>query len=89
MNQAILLSETIKYLLPNAEFVIRGDDLNGLEWLSVDVAQPSNTEILNAVADYQNYVIEQKAAKEAKRAAAISKLEALGLDEDDLKALGF
>ena len=31
---------------------------------------------------------EAEAAKEAKRTAALAKLEALGLDEDDLKALG-
>lgn len=30
-----------------------------------------------------------QAESAAKRAAALSKLEALGLDEDDLKALGF
>jgi hypothetical protein len=32
--------------------------------------------------------LEAKAQIEAKRIAALAKLEALGLDEDDLKALG-
>ena len=32
--------------------------------------------------------VQAKAEAEAKRSAALAKLEALGLDEDDLKALG-
>jgi hypothetical protein len=88
MNQGILLSETIKWLVPNAEFVIRGEDLTGLEWISQDIEQPSDQTILDAVDDYQNWVQQKKEQAEAKREAALAKLAALGLEPDDLKALG-
>lgn len=88
MNQAILLSETIKWLFPDAEFVIRGESLDGLEWLSADIEQPSNKTILDAVPNYQKHLENKQAEAETKRLAALAKLEALGLDVDDLKALG-
>ena len=50
------------------------------------------------IADYNEYKsktekeiaedLARRTANEAKRSAALAKLEALGLDEDDLKALG-
>lgn len=37
--------EAIQSLAPEADFVIRGSSLSGLEWLSTSIAQPSKEEI--------------------------------------------
>lgn len=39
------LHDAIQSLAPDSEFVIRGEDLNNLEWLTPNVAQPTNQEI--------------------------------------------
>jgi hypothetical protein len=76
----------IRHIRPNSEFVIRD---GVLEWLDSKQSEPTQIEIEASWIDYQEKIEAQKAAAEIKRQAALSKLEGLGLDEDDLKALGF
>lgn len=52
------------------------------DYTAEEIAQ---VEAAKALIEKENEIL---AAKEAKRLAALSKLEALGLDENDLKALG-
>lgn len=75
----------IKFIRPEAEFVLKGDEL---EWLDTKQTQPTESEIEAGWIAYQAKIESDKAEAEAKRSAALAKLEALGLDEDDLKALG-
>lgn len=71
----------------DGEFVLYGDDYEGLVWLS-DTPKPTESEI---VAKWDEVKAELEAEKQAvldKKAAAEAKLAALGLDADDLKVLG-
>lgn len=77
--------EAIVFIRPEAKFVLRGDDL---EWLDDNQSQPTESEIEAGWIAYQAKIESDRAAEKAKREAALSKLEALGLTTDDLKALG-
>lgn len=77
--------KVIQFIRPDAEFVLRGEDI---EWLDTQQTQPTETEIAQGWIDYQAKVASDQAEAEAKREAALTKLAALGLDTDDLKALG-
>jgi len=75
----------IQFIRPSAEFALRGDFL---EWLDKNQIEPTEEEIETGWVAYQAKIESDKAEAQAKRTAALAKLEALGLDEDDLKALG-
>ena len=74
------LTEAIVSLRPGVPFVLRGDDIEGIEWHAEGVEPLTLTEV-QAEAD------RLEADKAAKRQATIDKLEALGLTLDDLAAL--
>ena len=84
MNQSDKV-KAIKYIRPDAEFVIRE---NKLEWLDTKQNKPSDEEIATGWIAYQAKLETDKAEAEAKKEAAQAKLAALGLTPDDLKALG-
>ena len=44
------ITHAIQALKPGAEWVLRGNDLNGLEWLSSE-QQPTKTEIVDKIAE--------------------------------------
>jgi hypothetical protein len=82
------LNKAIKYLRPNAEFSFHNADYSTIKWDVLEGDAPTWAEIEAAH-------LAVKAAEEAsileaqeKREAALAKLAALGLDTDDLKALG-
>jgi len=77
--------KAIQFIRPNAQFVLTGLDIN---WLDKTQTQPTEEEIAQGWSDYQAKAAADKVTSEAKRSAALAKLEALGLNEDDLKALG-
>jgi hypothetical protein len=75
----------IQFLRPNAEFVLRGMQL---EWMDTKQSQPSEEELEAGLIEYNLKIEEEKRNAEAKRQAALDKLAALGLEPDDLKVLG-
>jgi len=79
------LVASIKYIRPNAEFALRGDEL---EWLDTEQDEPTEAEIQAGWTAYQAKLKADKASELAKKAAAEAKLVALGLTVEDLKALG-
>ena len=78
--------DVLKMLIPTGGFIIRGDEYEGIEF--VDCKPISKQEFEAGFAQVDAWKAEQEAEAQAKRSAALAKLEALGLDEDDLKALG-
>lgn len=46
--------EAIGSLCPNAQWVLRGDDYSGLEWLSEDIEKPSEAELSAEAARLQS-----------------------------------
>ena len=79
-------AEVLTMLRPNGGWVIYGNDYEGILWRECEPLTKAEFEA--GFAQVDAWKIEQETAKVAKKAAALAKLEALGLDEDDLKALG-
>ena len=82
------LVKAIKYLKPTAEFSFQDVDYSTIKWDILEGDAPTWAEIQTAHIAVQEAEAQAQAAREAKRVTALAKLEALGLGEDDLKALG-
>lgn len=79
--------KAVRKLRPESEFVISGDDLENIEWHSLTGEIPTKTEILEALAIVEQEENDAVATKIAAKASAIAKLAALGLTEDEAKAI--
>jgi hypothetical protein len=79
-------ADVLKMLIPDGGWVIAGDDFDGIQF--IDCEPITKKQFEDGFAQFDNWKAEQDAAKAAKKAAAEAKLVALGLDADDLKALG-
>ena len=78
--------DVLSLLIPNGGWTIIGDDYEGIQFLE---CEPITKEQFEAgFAQYDAWKAEQDAASAAKKAAAEAKLAELGLDADDLRALG-
>ena len=77
--------KALAFIRPDAEYILRGDEL---EWVDQNQSEPTETEIQAGWIAYLAKIDSDKMEAENKRLAALAKLEALGLNEDDLKALG-
>ena len=82
------LVAAIKLLKPTAEFSFSETDYSTIQWQVLDGDAPTWSQIESAHLELEKIEQEKITREEAKRAAALAKLEAIGLDEDDLKALG-
>jgi len=82
------LSKAIWKLRPSAQFSFQGEDYSTIQWDVLEGNAPTQTEIDAAIEQVKVDEAQAEAEAQAKRSAALAKLEALGLDEDDLKALG-
>jgi hypothetical protein len=79
-------SEVLSFLIPNGGWYIAGNDFDTIQFIE---CQPITKEQFEAgFAQYNTWKAQQEAEAAAKKAAAESKLAALGLTSDDLKALG-
>ena len=45
------ISDAILILRPGAEWILRGDDISGLEWLDSSQTKPTETEINNKISE--------------------------------------
>ena len=77
--------KAIQFIRPNAEFTLRGDEL---EWIDKNQTEPTKKEIESGWLAYQAAEIAEAEAKAEAKATAQAKLAALGLTVEDLKALG-
>ena len=77
--------KAIQFIRPNSEFILNGDKL---EWLDENVDEPTKSEIEAGFVAYQAAQESETNAKAAAKAAAQTKLAALGLTVEDLQALG-
>lgn len=82
------LVKAIKYLKPNAEFSFEEADYATIKWDVLEGDAPTLAELDAAIKQVEADEAQAKIDKTAKKAAAEAKLAALGLDADDLKALG-
>ena len=83
MNNDDLL-KGLSFIRPNSEWVWRGNDYNGLEWLDTTSEKPTFEEIQNAVNAYKTKQEQEKLqAASAKQAL----LDRLGITEEEAKLL--
>jgi len=75
---------TLKY--PDSEWTLDGDNYDGLIWLS-DTEKPSKETLDNLWETVKSELIAEKESKIAAKQSAIAKLAALGLTEDEAKAI--
>jgi hypothetical protein len=79
--------EVLRYLRPDGGYSIRGEDFDTVRF--DDWVEPVTREEFEAAFELTDaWLAEQETQEIAKREAALSKLTALGLTQEDLKALG-
>jgi hypothetical protein len=78
--------EVLSFLIPTGGWVMTGDTYEGIEFLECEPITKAQFEAGFAKVDAQKAKAEAEA--ETAKATAQSKLEALGLTANDLKALG-
>lgn len=69
---------------PDAEYMLVGDDYDGLTWLS-DTPKPTQQELDDAWPAVQQAQADAIAANAASKQSAIDKLAALGLTVDEIR----
>jgi hypothetical protein len=79
-------ANVLTMLCSNVEWVISGDDFDSIQWIKGKPITKAQFEA--GFAQYDAWKAQQDAKAEADKNAAQSKLAALGLTADDLKALG-
>jgi len=77
----------LEMLRPNGGWVITEDDFDSIRW-DEGVEPVTKAEFDAAFAQVDIWLNQREAEAQAKREAALSKLAALGLTADDLRALG-
>lgn len=83
------LSLAIQKLKPNSEYKFNEQDYSTIEWFKLEGKAPTQAEIDAAIEQVKADEAQAELNKAAKKASAEAKLLALGLDLDDLRALGF
>jgi hypothetical protein len=78
----------IQLLRPTAEFSFTDQDYSTVIWTKLDGDAPTQAEVNAAIEQVKVNEIAAAEAAATDKANATSKLEALGLTADDLKALG-
>ena len=80
-----MISKAILKINPSASFILEDDDINKITWK--DGTTPiSKTDIEAKMAELPTEE-EEATARENKKASGKQKLKALGLDDDEIKAL--
>jgi hypothetical protein len=82
------LVKAINKLKPNSEFSFTDDDYSTIKWDILEGKPPTQAEIDAAIEQIKTDESQTELDKAAKKANAEAKLVALGLDLDDLRALG-
>lgn len=78
--------EVLGMLIPNGGYVQVGTEYEGIEFIDCEPITKAQYEA--GFAQYDAWKAEQEATKAAAKATAEAKLVALGLNADDLRALG-
>jgi hypothetical protein len=78
--------KAIKKINPNAQVSMSGDDINTLVW--ENGTQPINKQdILNLVPECLTEIEAEEQVKIDNKESALNKLKALGLNDDEIKAI--
>ena len=83
----ITKSEAVASLRPDTEWVMYGDDLEGIIWHTPNVEPLTTAEVEAEMHRLEQAAVDAEAAKVAARESAIAKLSALGLNIDEVNAI--
>jgi hypothetical protein len=79
-------SEILFRKYPNSQWNLNGDDYEGLEWVSEN-EKPTESELIALWPLVQSDIKAEQDAKVVAKESVLTKLQALGLTEDEIKAL--
>jgi hypothetical protein len=83
----ITTAEAVMSLRPGAEWIMSGDDIEGIIWHTEGVQPLTAKEVAAEVKRLEKAAADEAAAREAAKASALAKLEALGLTADEAQAI--
>jgi hypothetical protein len=83
----ITTAEAVVSLRPGAEWSMNGDDVEGIIWHTEGVQPLTAKEVAAEVKRLEQAAANEAAAREAAKASALAKLEALGLTADEAAAI--
>jgi hypothetical protein len=83
----IEVSQAIMSLRPGVEWSMNGDDVEGITWHTQGVEPLTSKEVAAEVKRLEKAAADEAAAREAAKASALAKLEALGLTADEAQAI--
>jgi hypothetical protein len=81
------ITNAIQSLLPDAEFVITADDYSTIIWHKLEGDAPTLAQVKAEMKRLSDLEVSTESDKIAAKASAITKLAALGLTEDEAKAI--
>jgi len=83
----ITVQQAVASLRPGAEWSMNGDDVEGIIWHTEGVQPLTAKEVAAEVKRLEQAAANEAAAREAAKASALAKLEALGLTADEAAAI--
>ena len=83
----ITTAQAVMSLRPGIEWSMNGDDVEGIIWHTEGVEPLTTAEVEAEVARLEQAEIDAAAAREAAKAYALAKLEALGLTTEEAQAI--
>jgi hypothetical protein len=83
----ITTAQAVMSLRPGAEWTMNGDDVEGIIWHTAGVEPLTTAEVQAEMLRLEQAAIDEAAAREAAKASALAKLEALGLTADEAQAI--
>ena len=83
----ITTAEAVMSLRPGAEWTMAGDDVENITWHTEGVEPLTQAEVDAEMARLEQAAIDEATQREANLASAMEKLAALGLNQNEIKAL--
>jgi hypothetical protein len=77
----------VRYIYPNAEFSMINDDVSMITWVGEEFPIPTAKQLKDAIKAIEDKEAQDLADKEAAKNSALTKLQSLGLTEDEAKAI--
>jgi hypothetical protein len=83
----ITMADAVMSLRPGTEWIMNGDDVEGIIWHTPNVEPLTTAEVQAEMMRLEQMAIDEAAAREAAKTSALAKLEALGLTADEAQAI--
>ena len=77
----------VRYIYPNAEFSMINDDVSMITWVGEEYPIPTAKQLSDAIKAIEDKEAQDLLDKEATKNSALTKLQSLGLTEDEAKAI--